>query len=76
MEEKYLTLTKEILSKFLNPITNPAFLIGSQATGNAQRFSDIDIAIEGSRLNSAVYFELMNEFEESKIPYLIDIVQL
>lgn len=76
MDEKYLITTKKILSRYLDSNLNKAYLIGSRATGAAQKFSDIDIAIDGPRLNSSVYFEMLHDFEQSSIPFLVDIVQL
>lgn len=76
VEQQYLDQTRSIIAKYLDPKQHRAYLIGSRAVGTAQQFSDIDIAIDGPRLKSSVYFEMLHDFEESSIPYLVDIVQL
>ncbi len=52
-------------------------LFGSWANGTADRLSDIDIAIwPGDDVSSAVLAHLRERFEESTIPYHVDIVGL
>ncbi len=69
IEERHLTIVKSILSKY--PYTFYAF--GSRITGKNKKFSDLDI----------VYFEpisyqelahLEEDFEESDLPFTVDIV--
>ena len=45
-------------------------VFGSRAKGNHRRGSDIDLAVEGKY----EMFRLRDDFEESSLPYLIDII--
>lgn len=75
MTRDELNLIKDIINKYIDSNKNKVFVFGSQATGNVSRSSDIDIAIEGPKLNSEIYFEIKNSLEESDLPYTADIVE-
>jgi len=48
---------------------------GSRVSGNAKPYSDLDLVVRGSeKLPLAVLYRLRNEFEESDIPFRIDIL--
>ena len=53
-------------------------LFGSRARGTHRIFSDIDIALDGmgEQLPSNLYGELGERFENSLIPYTVDVVDL
>lgn len=53
-------------------------LFGSRATGNARRFSDIDIALDagGKPVPIALMVRLMSLLEESHIPFRVDLVDM
>lgn len=64
---------KEILSIFQNHENIEKVIIyGSRAKGNYKEGSDIDFTIIGD-LNYDEIIKLKHEFEDSNIPYLIDI---
>lgn len=66
-----------ILTKHINPEKIDVFLFGSWAKGTEKRTSDIDLAIRShTDLSRALIAKLREEFEESTIPYRIDIVDL
>ena len=65
----------DILRKYIDPRKQTAFIFGSAATRKMRRSSDIDIGIEGEKLSPQTYFSIKDEFEESDIPYTVDIVQ-
>jgi len=67
-----IKMIKRIITSYLDPKTQKAFIFGSWAQGKARKFSDIDIGIEGKE--PFPLFELEEAFENSNLPYLVDIV--
>ena len=52
-----------------------AVLFGSRAKGTAKRFSDLDLAIDiGTPLSLALISKISDEFEESILPYKVDLI--
>ena len=72
LENKYIKLLKEIISKYL--VNYQLYLYGSRAKGTARRFSDVDIAINSLELNSLILSKIKFDIEESTIPYSVDIL--
>lgn len=71
------TITKQvkaIIFQHLNPKDYKIFIFGSRARGMHAKYSDIDIGIEGSPLPAKTKIELEEAFEESDLPYNVDIV--
>ncbi len=69
-----LALVLQILTTHL-PQHAKAFIFGSRATGTAKKFSDIDIAIDATTpLSLPLLASLNHEFEESDLPFKVDIV--
>jgi predicted nucleotidyltransferase len=57
------------------PQGGKVWVFGSRATGRARRYSDLDLAIDaGRRLTLAEAAMLREAFEESDLPYRVDIV--
>jgi amidophosphoribosyltransferase len=55
----------------------PVYAFGSRVTGHASRRSDLDLAVGGSQeLPLEVRAELVEDFTESDLPILVDIVDL
>ena len=52
------------------------YLFGSRARGEASPYSDIDIAIEGSRPLKKELAQVRFTIEESGLPYKVDLVDL
>ena len=66
---------KNILFKFLDPQKDKAFIFGSRAIGSARKFSDVDIGIKSEKeMDSLLLSNIEEAFEESDIPYTIDVV--
>ncbi len=66
---------KKIIFQFLDPRKYKVFIFGSRAVGGERKFSDIDIGIEGKHsLDNYMISQLKEAFEESNIPYTVDIV--
>ncbi len=68
------TILKNILSQHIDPKEYSIFIFGSRATGKSEKYSDIDIGIEGDPLSVKTLIALEEAFEESDIPFRIDIV--
>ncbi len=72
-------LSQKSLSEVIGVIRNymeidEAKLFGSRAMGNFKNGSDIDIAILGDAISLSLILKLKNDFEESSLPYFVDIV--
>lgn len=66
---------KKIIFHFLDPQTNKIFIFGSRAMGGARKFSDIDIGVKRKKpLEDSLLSDIKEAFEESDIPYTVDIV--
>ena len=75
MNQQDLDIIKKIINNYIDINKNKAFIFGSQATGRISKSSDIDIAIEGPKLDSEIYFEIKNALDESDLPYTTDLVE-
>lgn len=65
----------EVIGVFRNYMEiDEAKLFGSRAMGNFKNGSDIDIAILGDAISLSLILKLKNDFEESSLPYFVDIV--
>lgn len=68
-------IIQEIVQKYLANTEFKSFIFGSRATGKGNEFSDVDIGVEGSEpLPVDIKFELEDAFEESDLPYVVEIV--
>jgi len=66
---------KKIIYSFLDPKGCRVFIFGSQTTGKARKFSDIDVGIKSSKPIPWWKLSAIEEaFEESDLPYTIDVV--
>jgi predicted nucleotidyltransferase len=66
----------DILRAYL-PATAAIFVFGSRAVGATKRASDLDLAIDaGGPLSHLQVSNLAEAFEESDLPYKVDIVDL
>ncbi len=74
IEDKYLEFIKKVLSKYLK--TYKVYLFGSRAKGNNRKYSDIDLAVKSDELTSYIKSQIEAEFENSTIPYEVDVVDL
>lgn len=69
-----LSIIINILNQHL-PKNTRVWIFGSRTTGKAKPYSDIDLAIDsGHPLTLEVLANLSTDFEESDIPYKVDIV--
>ncbi|MFA6583940.1 MAG: nucleotidyltransferase domain-containing protein [Elusimicrobiaceae bacterium] len=73
---KYLAAMTKILRTELEHLDAEVFMFGSRVRGTARTNSDIDIAISSDINLFDIIERLRLDFEDSDIPYKIDIVDL
>jgi predicted nucleotidyltransferase len=74
LSKQTLDEVKRILWKRLDKKKFKAFVYGSRARGTARKFSDVDIGIEGpTKIDSLTLVELESDFEESDLPYVVEL---
>ncbi len=75
LDEVTIAEIKKIIFQFLNPQESKVFIFGSRATGGGRKFSDIDIGIKSKKqIDSLLLSDIKEAFEESNIPYTVDVV--
>jgi len=73
VSKKNFNTVKEILAKYIPGLEVRVF--GSRVNGRAKPYSDLDIAIIGTKeLNSMVLIQLKEAFQESDLPFRVDIL--
>jgi predicted nucleotidyltransferase len=73
IEPHHLDIINHILEKHLKGAIVSVF--GSRAGGQPKQFSDLDLLIEADRpISLATLATLRSDFEESILPYKVDIV--
>ncbi len=72
LKKHHLDEIREILDR--HPEVEKAIIFGSRAKGTYRKASDIDIAIFGKRITLSTLLSLMSDFEESHLPYFVDVV--
>ena len=76
MRPQDLKIVRDILRVHL-PATAQAFVFGSRATGRTKRSSDLDLAIDlGRALTRKESADLADAFDDSDLPYRVDVVDL
>lgn len=74
LEEKYINFIREMVKKYLQDCK--IYLFGSRVKNTAKKYSDIDIALKADNLNEKILLKIKNEFEDSTLPYEVDIIDL
>ena len=67
-------MAREIVLKNIDQDKYSVFLFGSRAEETCQFDSDIDIGIIGKQPLGKQYYKIINELENSLIPYTVEIV--
>lgn len=78
IEPEHLIIVKNILGKYFNDGFR-IYVFGSRASAKAKTYSDLDIAIEniiGKKIARKLLIELEYEFEESDLPWKVDLIDL
>lgn len=74
LNPKYIEFIKNTVGSVLSDFE--LYIFGSRARGNAKEYSDIDIAIKSAELNNKTKSQLEFLFEDSTLPYEVDIINL
>lgn len=74
LEQKYIDFIKQSVSSCLK--NYKLYIFGSRVKNKAKQYSDIDIAIDSNELTGEIKTKLAFIFENSTIPYEVDIVDL
>ena len=69
LETKHQKIVSEILRK--HPYQFYAY--GSRTKGTARKFSDLDLCYQDN-LSDALVFQIEEEFKESDLPFLVELV--
>lgn len=65
----------KIVFRYLDPTKDKIFIFGSRAIGENRKFSDVDLGIISKRkIPYMLISDLEEAFEESDIPYKVEIV--
>ena len=71
LSDHTLSIVRGILADC--PGVEKAILYGSRAKGNYLKGSDIDLTLMGTQLNHRLLSKIAGQFEESTIPYQVDL---
>ena len=63
-----------ILDKY--PEVELVYVFGSRAKGNFKIGSDIDLAIMNAKISARTIHNIVEDFEESSLPYFVDLVHV
>ncbi|MGN0031775.1 MAG: nucleotidyltransferase family protein [Candidatus Gastranaerophilaceae bacterium] len=74
LEEKYINFVRETVKKYLQDCK--IYIFGSRVKNTAKKYSDIDIALKSDCLNEKILLKIKNEFEDSTLPYEVDLIDL
>jgi uncharacterized protein len=69
LENRHQTIISEILNK--HPYR--FFAYGSRVKGTARKLSDLDLCYQ-ENLSDALVFQIEEEFKESDLPFLVELV--
>lgn len=74
LDDKYIVFIKSTVQSFLPDCR--VYLFGSRTKGTAKKYSDADIALDSPILNESILCKIKNEFENSTIPYEVDVIDI
>ena len=74
LEQKYIEFIKETVSSMLH--NYKLYIFGSRVKNRAKKYSDIDLAIDSQELTPQIKTKLEFTFENSTLPYEVDIINL
>lgn len=69
-------LVRRIVFRYADAERNRPVIFGSRATGAAKRYSDLDIGFLGEPLAWGRLGAMSADFDDSSLPYVVDLVNL
>ncbi|MFH1310747.1 MAG: nucleotidyltransferase domain-containing protein [Candidatus Omnitrophota bacterium] len=70
---RYLKIVREILKKYVPNCEVRVF--GSRVNGTVKKYSDLDLVVVGeTKLDRRILYLLREEFEESDLPFRVEIM--
>ncbi|MCL2484771.1 MAG: restriction endonuclease subunit S [Endomicrobia bacterium] len=76
LRDDYFKILKTILTEHLEGLNARVYTFGSRAKWTAKDTADIDLALDVKNIPQKLIRNLTDAFEESNIPYKVDIVDL
>ncbi len=76
LEDRHIEFILQVLKE--NFPDAKFYIFGSRAKGTYKEYSDIDIAVDfnGEKLNTDVLGRTLIQFEDSTLPYEVDVIDL
>lgn len=74
LEQEYIDFIKQTVASCMKDFK--LYIFGSRAKNRAKKYSDIDIAIDSKELTPKVKSKLEFLFENSLLPYEVDVIDL
>ena len=74
LEKRYIDFIKNTISSMIH--NYKLYIFGSRAKNRAKKYSDIDLAIDSQELTPQIKTKLEFTFENSTLPYEVDIINL
>lgn len=78
LEARHIEFIINTLKKYISNEDVKLYIFGSRAKGSYKEYSDIDIAVDfnGKKLSDYVLGNILLAFEDSTLPYEVDVVDL
>ena len=75
IEPQHFNIIEQILNQYL-PVHSKVWVFGSRTTDQIKKFSDLDLVIDahGAPLSLATLADITHAFDESDLPYKVDII--
>jgi hypothetical protein len=67
---------KRIVLDAVGPYRAEVYLIGSFARGDVRQWSDVDVAIDGSKIPTRAWARLEEDVDQSTIPRRVELIDL
>jgi len=75
LDQNTINFLKKTARNYIPDKSYKVFVFGSRATNTNRKYSDIDLGIMGPKpLSASAYVSLKQDFQESDLPYRVDLV--